>query len=80
MHFGFGEPISSQIDLICKEETISNQIEKLAEIIDANIYSNFKLWPNNYIAEDILNHTNTNHDQYTSEQFDRFSLRCLMKQ
>ena len=73
VHFGFGEPISSQIDLICKEETISNQIEKLAEIIDANIYSNFKLWPNNYIAEDILNQTNTNLDQYTSEQFDRFS-------
>jgi len=73
VHFGFGEPISSQIDLISKEEPISNQIEKLAEIIDANIYSNFKLWPNNYIAEDILNHTNTNLDQYTSEQFDLFS-------
>ena len=73
VHFGFGEPISSQIDLISKEEPISNQIEKLAEIIDANIYSNFKLWPNNYIAEDILNQTNTNLDQYTSEQFDRFS-------
>ena len=73
VHFGFGEPISSQIDLINKEEPISNQIEKLAEIIDANIYSNFKLWPNNYIAEDILNQTNTNLDQYTSEQFDRFS-------
>ena len=74
VHFGFGEPISSQIDLICKEETISNQIEKLAEIIDTNIYSNFKLWPNNYIAEDILNQTNTNLDQYTSEQFDRFTM------
>lgn len=73
VHFGFGEPISSQINLINKEEPISNQIEKLAEIIDANIYSNFKLWPNNYIAEDILNQTNTNLDQYTSEQFDRFS-------
>ena len=73
VHFGFGEPISSQIDLISKEEPISNQIEKLAEIIDANIYSNFKLWPNNYIAEDILNQTNTNFDQYTPEQFDRFT-------
>ncbi len=73
VHFGFGEPITSQIDLICKEETISNQIEKLAEIIDVKIYSNFKLWPNNYIAEDILNHTNTNLDQYTPEQFDRFT-------
>jgi len=74
VHFGFGEPITSQIDLICKEETISNQIEKLAEIIDAKIYSNFKLWPNNYIAEDILNKTSNNLDQYTAEQFDRFAV------
>ncbi|MDD2307564.1 MAG: glycerol acyltransferase [Prolixibacteraceae bacterium] len=73
VHFGFAEPITSQIDLIRKDEPISNQIEKLAEIIDAKIYSNFKLWPNNYIAEDILNHTNTNLDQYTPEQFDRFT-------
>ncbi len=73
VHFGFGEPITSQIDLICKEETISNQIEKLAEIIDVKIYSNFKLWPNNYIAEDILNHTNNNLDQYTAKQFNRFT-------
>ena len=74
VHFGFGEPITSQIDLIRKDEPISNQIEKLAEIIDSNIYSNFKLWPNNYIAEDILNQTNTNLNQYTSEQFDRFTM------
>lgn len=73
VHFGFGEPITSRIDLIDKEEPISNQIEKLAEIIDSKIYSSFKLWPNNYIAEDILNKTSNNLDQYTAEQFDRFA-------
>jgi hypothetical protein len=74
VHFGFGEPITNQIDLIDKEEPISNQIEKLAELIDSKIYSSFKLWPNNYIAEDILNNTNFNLDQYSAEQFDRFAL------
>jgi len=73
VHFGFGEPITSRIDLIDKEEPISNQIEKLAEIIDSKIYSSFKLWPNNYIAEDILNKTSNNLDQYTAEQFDCFA-------
>ena len=68
-----GEPITSQIDLICKDEPISTQIEKLAEIIDNKIYSSFKLWPNNYIAEDILNNSSNNLDQYTAEQFDRFA-------
>jgi hypothetical protein len=73
VHFGFGEPIARQIDLIDKEEPISNQIEKLAEIIDNKIYNSFKLWPNNYIAEDILHKTSNNIDQYTAEQFDRFA-------
>ena len=72
VHFGFGEPITSQIDLIDKEEPISNQIEKLAEIIDDKIYRSFKLWPNNYIAEDILNNTSNNLDQYTPAQFNQF--------
>lgn len=73
IHFGFGEPISNQLDLIASgEETISNQIEKLADHIDQQIYSNFKLWPNNYIAEDILNNTRLNTQLYTSEQYNQF--------
>lgn len=74
VHFGFGEPISNQLELIAKEETTASQIEKLAAHIDQQIYSNFKLWPNNYIAEDILNNTNLNTDHYTSEQYNRFIL------
>lgn len=72
VHFGFGKPISSQIDLIAREENISSQIEKLADHLDHQIYNNFKLWPNNYIAEDILNNTIINSEFYTSEQFNQF--------
>lgn len=72
IHFAFGEPITSEIDLIAREETISSQIEKLADHIDQQIYSNFKLWPNNYIAEDILNNTSINTEYYSSEQFTHF--------
>jgi len=72
VHFEFGKPIDSQLDLIAAEETTGAQIEKLAESIDQQIYSNFKLWPNNYIAEDMLNHTSANTQHYTDEQFRKF--------
>jgi len=72
VHFGFGEPIAGQIDVFASEETLALQIEKLADHIDRQIYKNFKLWPNNYIAEDILNQTSANTTFYTQEQFDRF--------
>jgi len=74
VHFGFGQPITSQTQLFSTNEPISGQIEKLANYIDQQIYSNFQLWPNNYIAEDILNNTSLNTEHYTVEQFNQFSL------
>ena len=73
VHFGFGKPINTQIDSLSADGTISEQIEKLAQLIDQQIYTNFKLWPNNYIAEDILHNTSLNTENYTTEEFNRFS-------
>lgn len=74
VHFGFGQPIDAQIDLIDKDEPVQSQMEKISDFIDKQIYSSFKLWPNNYIAEDILNDTTQNSSEYTSEQFEKFNL------
>ena len=72
VHFSFGKPLDDQIDLFDPEEPIAIQIEKLADLIDEQIYSNFKLWPNNFIAEDILNKTTVHAEHYTPEQYDKF--------
>ncbi len=74
VHFGFGKPITSKTYEFASDEPISSQIEKLAEHIDQQIYSNFQLWPNNYIAEDILNNTRLNTEHYTQEQYNQFML------
>ena len=73
VHFGFGQPINAQIDLLDKNEPVQVQIERIAELIDNQIYSSFKLWPNNYIAEDILNNASNNLSEYTAEQFNQFA-------
>ncbi|MDO9614700.1 MAG: 1-acyl-sn-glycerol-3-phosphate acyltransferase [Bacteroidota bacterium] len=74
VHFAFGRPITDQIDLFAKESTIGEQIEKLGDYIDQQIYCNFKLWPNNYIAEDLLNNSNTNSGHYTEDQYNKFCI------
>ncbi|MDO8927824.1 MAG: 1-acyl-sn-glycerol-3-phosphate acyltransferase, partial [Bacteroidota bacterium] len=38
VHFAFGRPITDQIDLFAKESTIGEQIEKLGDYIDQQIY------------------------------------------
>lgn len=73
VHFGFGTPISAQIDWMNSEEPVADQIEKLAKQIDEQIYANFRLFANNYIAEDMLNHSTSNRAKYTPEQFARFA-------
>ncbi|HAQ21760.1 MAG TPA: glycerol acyltransferase [Prolixibacteraceae bacterium] len=70
VHFSFGEPITNQLPE--SDEPIPVQIEKLANYLDQQIYSNFELWPNNYIAEDVLNHTSLNGEHYTPEQYNQF--------
>lgn len=75
VHFAFGKPITDQIDLFAQEVTVGEQIEKLADYIDKEIYSNFKLWPNNYIAEDLMNESSNNSKHYTKDQYNKF---CLM--
>lgn len=72
VHFGFGKPISSLLNLLNPEEPVADQIDELVKLIDDQIYTNFKLYPNNYIAEDILNNSSSNSGYYTSEQYKKF--------
>lgn len=72
VHFAFGEPINGQLDTLAKESTISEQIEKLGMYIDQQIYLNFKLWPNNYIADDLLNNSKANSAHYTAVEYNNF--------
>ncbi|MDP4206704.1 MAG: 1-acyl-sn-glycerol-3-phosphate acyltransferase [Bacteroidota bacterium] len=76
VNFSFGKPISG--DLLKEIETkchgLNERLNALASHIDQNIYSNYKLWPNNYIAYDIHNKTTKYFDlgEYTQEQKEAF--------
>lgn len=54
MRFSFGSPIRLAPEETNTKEQQNNQIKKTAGLIDRQIYANFKLWPNNYIAYDML--------------------------
>ncbi|RIH62980.1 glycerol acyltransferase [Mariniphaga sediminis] len=54
MRCSFGTPIEMNLGEAKTKEQKNKQIKELAEMIDRQIYANFKLWPNNYIAYDML--------------------------
>ena len=57
-----------------KDLSINDQLKEVSTLIDNAIYRNYKLWPANYIAYDLLKNENRFEDHYTEKekrQFDR---------
>lgn len=57
-----------------KDLSINDQLKEVATLIDHAIYRNYKLWPANYIAYDLLKNEERFIDEYTEKekrQFDR---------
>ncbi|MFM2369519.1 MAG: hypothetical protein RL619_1829 [Bacteroidota bacterium] len=80
IHIHLGKVLDTEIDTIITENDNSNkQIVALAQVIDDAILSNYKLWPTNYIAYDIVNKTNTYSNLYTKNEKSLFERRLEMR-
>ncbi len=68
IHFSIGKPISEMLDVIEEMDDSRDKIKALAELIDYRIHKHFKLWPDNYIAYDMIHNTNRFEKEYTDEE------------
>ena len=72
VHFQICEPISED-ELFQLAGLSSNEFNKQAAyLIDCRIWSEYRLWPNNYIAYDLLHQTSDYADHYTQSQKETF--------
>ncbi|MFC2100949.1 acyltransferase [Bacteroidota bacterium] len=74
IHMGFGSEMDFSFDDFERNDTGINEFTELViNKIDNQIYKNYKLWPGNYIAFDMLNKTNNYSDSmYNIEQKKKF--------
>jgi hypothetical protein len=80
IHIHVGAVLNSELDVIKAQHEKSNkQIQALAQTIDDSILSNYKLWPTNYIAFDLLNATTENSHLYTEYEKSLFERRLEMR-
>ncbi|TDE45533.1 1-acyl-sn-glycerol-3-phosphate acyltransferase [Flavobacterium rhamnosiphilum] len=80
IHIHVGKVLDTEIDAISAENDSSNkQIVALAQVIDDAILSNYKLWPTNFIAYDIVNKTNIYSHLYTENEKSLFERRLEMR-
>jgi 1-acyl-sn-glycerol-3-phosphate acyltransferase len=80
IHIHIGDVLDSQLDQIVADNDNSNkQILALAQTIDDSILANYKLWPTNYIAYDIVNKSETYKNHYTENEKSLFQRRLEMR-
>lgn len=74
IRFAFGEPIETNFERAANNEERNAYIKRIAEMVDTQIYKNFKLWPSNYVAYDMLMQEHRFKDKYTLEEQNRFEI------
>lgn len=80
IHIHLGDVLDVELNEIASEVTNSNkQIQALAGKIDDAILKNYKLWPTNFIAYDILKNTDKYADRYTEAEKSVFERRLEIK-
>ena len=69
VHIQFGSPIKKNaLKSLSKEGNINDRLKRFADYIDLQIYKNYRLYPNNFIAYDLYYNCSTYIDQYTLEE------------
>ena len=75
VHFEICEPLSLA-ELTAFEHQTANEYHKsVARLIDRRIHAAYRLYPNNYIAHDLLYGNRRYQSEYTAEQHDAFVRR-----
>ncbi len=72
VHFHISSLTEEELDSLNELPSNGERIEALAAMIDHKIHANFKLWPNNYIAYDLLHSENKFSKFYTQEEKTKF--------
>jgi 1-acyl-sn-glycerol-3-phosphate acyltransferase len=80
IHIHIGDVLDAEIDAIkANVDTTNKQVQSLAQVIDDSILSSYKLWTTNYIAYDIVNHTNRFAHLYTENEKSLFERRLELR-
>ena len=72
IHMTVGKPIENELAEIEKISNENEKIKSLVNIIDEQLYSNYKLWPINYIANDIANESTEFSSHYSEKEKEDF--------
>lgn len=68
VHLQFGEPVDKYFNEELNFNSGNEQLQFIANVIDYQMYKNYKLFPNNYIAFDLLHNSTRFQEQYNESE------------
>lgn len=72
INFTIDKPVDEELNTMATLPSNGERLEALAHFIDSKIHKNFKLWPNNYIAYDLMHSGNKFSHLYNEQEKDHF--------
>ena len=72
VHLHIGKPLTSEEIAEAAQCDKNDRYQLIRHAVDVRVIQGYKLWPNNYIAYDILNATDKYSSNYTSEEKQKF--------
>ncbi|MFY7666622.1 1-acyl-sn-glycerol-3-phosphate acyltransferase [Flavobacterium sp.] len=80
IHIHIGKTLDTEIDdILAETDNTNKQIQALAQKIDDSIISNYRLWPTNFIAYDLLNQSAAFTHKYTDSEKQLFERRLELR-
>lgn len=81
IHISAGKPVSASLlhDLEKGAGSVNMVLQQITSLIDQEIHANYKLWPSNYIACDLLNGNNQHQKFYTDKEKRQFERRLTRR-
>lgn len=74
IHLALGKPLDEEaLQLIYDRYDKQERYRQIALYIDREIYQNYKIWPNNYIAVDLLENVSALAKYYSKEEYEAFN-------
>jgi len=76
VHIEIGKTLDKELDALAEQSNINEKLKLLGEIIDRQIYKNYKIWPTNQIAFDTLENQLSSSDKYGGNDPEVFLRSC----
>ncbi len=75
VHLSVGETLDEELEVMGEFPNQNDKLRILGEIIDKQVFSQYKLWPTNYIALDISEGTHSYSKYYSPKERNAFEKR-----